>query len=152
MGSLHAGNIYFVTVLYPRESTVKMDLSKVSEVSSNTRRPRGIYCVHEHIQCNRYEKVTCNALAASGFGIALSYGMENPGSITGSAGFFSFPQRPDQLLRPAQPLIQWVLGALSQGVKRPGRDAGNSPRLVQRSRKVELYLHSPICIHGIVLI
>jgi hypothetical protein len=42
-------------------------------------------------------------------------------------------------LRPAQPPIQWV-----PGVKRQGREANHS-------RTVELHLHSPICLHGIVL-
>jgi hypothetical protein len=30
-------------------------------------------------------------------------------------------------LGPTQPPIQWVLGALSLGVKRPGREADHSP-------------------------
>jgi hypothetical protein len=38
-------------------------------------------------------------------------------------------------LGPTQPPIQWVAGALSLGVKRPGREANHSPHLVPRSRK-----------------
>jgi hypothetical protein len=38
--------------------------------------------------------------------------------------FFSSPPRPD---RAHQPPIQWVPGALSLGVKRPGREANQSP-------------------------
>jgi hypothetical protein len=38
-------------------------------------------------------------------------------------------------------------GAYFPGVKRPGRKADHSPRLI----KLELYLHSPNCFHGIVL-
>jgi hypothetical protein len=41
-------------------------------------------------------------------------------------------------------------GHLSPGVKRPGRE-GDHLQLVQRLRVVEPYLHSPICLHGIVL-
>jgi hypothetical protein len=38
---------------------------------------------------------------------------------------FSTASRPT--LRPTQPHIQWVTGALSQGVKRPGREADHFP-------------------------
>jgi hypothetical protein len=31
-----------------------------------------------------------------------------------------------------QPLIQWIQGALSLGIKRPGREADHSPRLVPK--------------------
>jgi hypothetical protein len=48
-----------------------------------------------------------------------------------------------------QPPIQWVAGALSWGVKRQGREADHSPP--SRSRMVELCLHSPIRLHGVVL-
>jgi hypothetical protein len=39
----------------------------------------------------------------------------------------SSPPRPDRLLRPTQPTIQWAPGALSLGVKRPGHEADHSP-------------------------
>jgi hypothetical protein len=37
-------------------------------------------------------------------------------------------------LGPTQPPIQWVLEALSLGVKQPGHEADHSPLLVPRSR------------------
>jgi hypothetical protein len=40
---------------------------------------------------------------------------------------------------------------ISPGVKWLGHEADHSPPLVLRSRKEELYLHSPICLHGTVL-
>jgi hypothetical protein len=46
-------------------------------------------------------------------------------------------------LGPTQPSIQWVPGALSMGVKRPGREADHSPQsnaVVKECMK--LYLHS----------
>jgi hypothetical protein len=44
-----------------------------------------------------------------------------------------------------QPPIQWVPGALSLGVKRPGREADHSPPSSAEVKEcVELYLHSPI--------
>jgi len=40
--------------------------------------------------------------------------------------------------------IQWVTGALSLGVKQPGREADHSPPSSAEVKKcVELYLHSP---------
>jgi hypothetical protein len=60
---------------------------------------------------------------------------------------FSMASRPD--LGPIQPPIYWVWGPFSPGVKRPGRKA--HLHLLSRSRILELYLHSPICLHGIAL-
>jgi hypothetical protein len=51
-----------------------------------------------------------------------------------------------------QPPIQWVPGTLSLGVKRPGREADHSPTSSAEVKEwVELYLHSPIRLHGVVL-
>jgi hypothetical protein len=52
---------------------------------------------------------------------------------------------------PIQYHIQWVLGAPFLWVKRPEREADHSPHLVPMSRMVELYHHSPIGLHGMVL-
>jgi hypothetical protein len=55
-------------------------------------------------------------------------------------------------LGPTQPPIQRVPGALSLGVKRPGREAGHSPPSCAEVKEcVELYLHPPIRLHGMVL-
>jgi hypothetical protein len=61
----------------------------------------------------------------SSVGVATGYGLDGPGSIPGSATLFSTVFRPT--LEPTQPLIQWVQGALSPGVKRQGREADRSP-------------------------
>jgi hypothetical protein len=42
-------------------------------------------------------------------------------------GIFLFTTVSRTALGPTQPPIQWVSGALSLGVKRPGREADNSP-------------------------
>jgi hypothetical protein len=56
------------------------------------------------------------------------------------------------VLGPIQPPIQWVPGALSLGVKRPGVKLTTHLHLVPSSKEcVELYLHSPIRLHGVVL-
>jgi hypothetical protein len=47
---------------------------------------------------------------------------------------------------------QWVLGALSLGVKRPGCAADHSPPSRAEVKEcVELYLYSTIRLHGVVL-
>jgi hypothetical protein len=53
-------------------------------------------------------------------------------------------------LRPTPPPIQWVSGALSLGVKRPGREADHS--LVPRSKNAWSYTSTPpLRLHGMVL-
>jgi hypothetical protein len=59
-------------------------------------------------------------------------------------GIFLFTTASRTVLGHTQPPIQWVQGALSLAVKRPGREADHSPGM-------ELYLHSPIRLHGAVL-
>jgi hypothetical protein len=55
-------------------------------------------------------------------------------------------------LGPTQPPIQWVPGALSLEIKRPGRETDHSPPSGAKVKEcVELYLHSPIRLHGVVL-
>jgi hypothetical protein len=47
---------------------------------------------------------------------------------------------------------QWIPGALSLVVKRPGREADLSPPTSAEVKDcMELYLHSPIRLHGMVL-
>jgi hypothetical protein len=69
-------------------------------------------------------------------------------------GIFLFTIMSGSALGPTQPPIQWVLGALSLGVKRPGREADHSPpslHLVPRSRMHGAILHSPKGLHGVLL-
>jgi hypothetical protein len=55
-------------------------------------------------------------------------------------------------LGPTQPPTQWVPGALPLGVKSPGREADHSPPSNgEVKERMELHLHSPIRLHGIVL-
>jgi hypothetical protein len=69
-------------------------------------------------------------------GIALDYGLNGWGlEMWQGLGIFLFTtSRP--ALGPTQPPIQWVLGAISLGVKWQG---------------MKLYLHSPIYLHGMML-
>jgi hypothetical protein len=65
----------------------------------------------------------------SSVGIALGYGLDERGSgvrFLAGAGNFSRHHASRTALGPTQP-IQWIPGALSLGVKRPGREDNHSP-------------------------
>jgi hypothetical protein len=58
-------------------------------------------------------------------------------------GTFLFTSASRTALEPTQPPIQWVPGALSLRVKRPGRESDHSPPSSAEVKEwVELYLHS----------
>jgi hypothetical protein len=58
-------------------------------------------------------------------------------------GIFLFTIASRPALGPTQPPIQWVLGALSPGVKQPGLQAHHLPPSSSEAKEcVELYLHS----------
>jgi hypothetical protein len=87
-------------------------------------------------------------------GIATSYGLDGRSGRSSSLGrvknfLFSRSSRP--ALRATQPPIQWVPGALSPGVKRPGREADHSPPTSAESRKCGSIQPLPIRLHGVVL-
>jgi len=55
-------------------------------------------------------------------------------------------------LGPTQPPLQWVAGTLSLGVKQLEHEADHSPPSSNKVKEcMELYLHSPIHLHGMVL-
>jgi hypothetical protein len=85
----------------------------------------------------------------SSVGTPKGYGLVGPGLIPGSVRFFSFPQRPDRIWGPFCLLSPGYRGLCPPRIKRQGREADHSPP--SRSRMVELYLHCPICLHGILL-
>jgi hypothetical protein len=59
-------------------------------------------------------------------------------------GIFLFTTASRTARGPTKPPIQWILGALSLGVKLPGREADHSPPSSAEVKEcVELYLHSP---------
>jgi hypothetical protein len=78
----------------------------------------------------------------------MGYGLDGRGSIPGRGKeFFSSPQRSDWLWDPSSLLSNGYWG---QRVKRQAVKLTTHFNVVPKSR-IELYLHSPICIHGIVL-
>jgi hypothetical protein len=67
-------------------------------------------------------------------------------------GIFLFTTASRMVLGPTQPPIQWVPGALSLGVKWPGRKADHSPPSSAKVKEcMELYSTPPICLHGVVI-
>jgi hypothetical protein len=67
-------------------------------------------------------------------------------------GIFLFITVSRQALEPTQPPIQWVPGALSLGVKRPGRESDHSPPLSAEVKNAWSYTSTPsIRFHGVVL-
>jgi hypothetical protein len=70
--------------------------------------------------------------------VCVYYGLDDRGS-----GIFLFTTVSRTALGPSQPPIQWVPGAVSLGVKRPGRESDHLPPSPCRGQEcVELYLHS----------
>jgi hypothetical protein len=84
---------------------------------------------------NNREKYICNTITLrqsrdSSVGIALGYGLDDRGSrVRFQAGLriFLLTTVSRTALEPTQPPIQWVPGAVSLGVKRPGREANHLP-------------------------
>jgi hypothetical protein len=66
-------------------------------------------------------------------------------------GIFLFTTASRTVLGPTQPLIQWVPGSLTLGVKLPGREADHSRSSAEVKECMELYLHFPISLHDVVL-
>jgi hypothetical protein len=87
----------------------------------------------------------CDSMRSVGIAAGWTAGVR----FLAGARFFT-SQRPDQLwAHPAS--YPMGTGAFSPGVKRPGREADHSPACIARSGMMELYIHSPIRLHGIVL-
>jgi hypothetical protein len=82
----------------------------------------------------------------------MGYGLDGPVSIPGRAKFSLL--HGVQTDSGANPITSYPMGI---GGDFPRGYSGQDPKLtthfhlVPRSRMVELYLHSPICLHGIVL-
>jgi hypothetical protein len=80
--------------------------------------------------------------------MATDYGLDVPGSIAGSAKFFSYPKLPNRLWGSLSlNTISTGLFLLGQSVR--AVELTIHLHLVPKSRRAELYLHSPICLNDI---
>jgi hypothetical protein len=80
--------------------------------------------------CNLFYHSVSGKSRDSSVGIVLDCGLDDRGSrvrFPAGAGNFLFTTVSRTALGPTQPPIQWIPGALSLGVKRPGREADHSP-------------------------
>jgi hypothetical protein len=91
----------------------------------------------------------------SSVGIALGYGLDDRGSTVWfpvETGNFSLYHRVQTGSGPTQPPIQCVPEELSQGLKRPEREAGHSPPNSAEVENAWSYTSTiPIRLHGVVL-
>jgi hypothetical protein len=78
-------------------------------------------------------------------GIVTGYRLDVLSSIPSSARFFSSPQHPDQMWAHSASYPVGVRGSFHVG-----KAAWAHLYLVLKSRKVEPYFHSPICLLGIM--
>jgi hypothetical protein len=81
----------------------------------------------------------------SAVGIATSYWLDDwrvGVRVPVGARIFSTSFRP--ALGSTQPPIQWVPGALSPGVRRPGRETNHSPATSAEVKKTWVYIFTPL--------
>jgi hypothetical protein len=72
--------------------------------------------------------------------------------LAGAGKFFLFTTASRQVLGPTQPPIYRIPGALSLGVKRPGREVDHSPPSSAGSKNEWLYTSTPpVRLHGVML-
>jgi hypothetical protein len=85
--------------------------------------------------------------------IALGYGLHDRGFESRQGlRIFLFTTASRTALGSTQPLVQWVPGALSLGVKRPGREADHSTPSSAEVRNAFNYTSTPaVRFHGVVL-
>jgi hypothetical protein len=79
-------------------------------------------------------------------GIATGHGLDDRGvrvQVPVDLRIFSSPRHPDRLWGPLNLISNGVPGALSPGVKRPGREADYSPAASAKVKKMWIYTSTP---------
>jgi hypothetical protein len=131
----------------PMFTTVNMGTVQTFEVYLATCTVLSVNCVKKWTSnCSRLLYLLTYTPQSTDWTIGV-LGFDSGGA--GGQGIFLFTTASRTALGPTQPPIQWVSGALSLGVKRPGCEADHL-HLVPRPKN-EVYLHSPIRFHGMVL-
>jgi hypothetical protein len=82
--------------------------------------------------------------------IATGYGLDSECSVPGKGKIFLFSTAARPALGPTQPPIQWVLGDLSLGIKRQGREADRSPPSSAEGKNGRAIHPPPLRLHGVV--
>jgi hypothetical protein len=112
---------------------------------------KGRIHLHFHLQSFHLVQVLVDSWVGRATGYGLDDRMIGFDSRRG-LGIFIFTTASRPVLGPSQPPIQWVPGALSAGVKRPGREADHPyPSSAEVRECVELTSTPPIRLHGMVL-
>jgi hypothetical protein len=98
----------------------------------------------DHVECTSPLKMT-----------SQGYGLDDRGSrvrFPAGLGILLLTTASSTALGPTQPPIQWVPGALSLEVKRPGREAHHSPPSSAEVKNAWRYISTPpIRLHSVVL-
>jgi hypothetical protein len=99
-------------------------------------------------------RVGYNRSRVSVVGIATSYELNDRrvgDRVPVGSRIFTSPNRPHRLWGPPNLLSKGYGGALSPGVRRPGREVDHSPPTSAEIKKMWIYTSTPIHLHGIVL-
>jgi hypothetical protein len=121
-----------------------------SSISQNTDSPDWCFLWFFSVPPKKFLHSTSIMSRDSSVGIAMICGLEDRISIPGKARFFIFSIESRPALGLTKPLIQGVPGTHPGWVKLPVHEVITHNPLKLRSRIVDLYLHCPMCLHGVV--
>jgi hypothetical protein len=117
-----------------------------------------VFSFHVHFPSLSASHLYCSIKSRdSAVCIANGYGLDDQGVESRWENNFHFSMSSKSALRPTQLPIQWVRGALSPGVKWPGRKSDHSPPTSAEVKKTRVYTSTtpyvfiPIRLHGVVL-
>jgi hypothetical protein len=83
-------------------------------------------------------------------GIGTGYQMDDPGSISSMAGFFSSPHSPDRLWGTPSLVSNGYRGAISPRIKRPEHEVDHSTPSSAEVKNGAATIFFSICLHDIV--
>jgi hypothetical protein len=122
-------------------------------VANATKSLHYCYCYQFHRFSHYY--ISDNVSRDSLVGIATGYELDDQGvgvRVPVGVRIFTSPSRPDRHWGPPNLLSNRYRGLFPPGVERPGREAEHlRPTSAEVKENMYLYIHSPICLHGVVL-